>query len=133
MAQVTFVNGIESVWGAIDSVKAGKRNGYRVVVRRHDYTKNNYDEDGNKWHELFYYHFHEGAWSEGATRNREMIKAAQRTAHDIERDPELREPWVALYAVYRASIPEGSTKYYHFYNFVYVTIYREMRNTYLTS
>ena len=127
MAQVTFVNGFESIWGALDSVKEGKRNGYRVVARRHDYTKNNYDEDGNKWHELFYYHFHEGAWSEGATRNREMIKAAQRTAHDIERDPELREPWVALYAVYRASIPEGSTKYYHFYNFVYVTIYRQMR------
>ena len=127
MAQVTFVNGFESIWGALDSVKAGKRNGYRVVARRHDYTKNNYDEDGNKWHELFYYHFHEGAWSEGATRNREMIKAAQRTAHDIERDPELRELWVALYAAYRASIPKGSTKYYHFYNFVYVTIYRAMR------
>ena len=127
MAQVTFVNGIESVWGAIDSVKAGKRNGYRVVVRRHNYGEKSINQDGDRWHQLFYYHFHEGAWSEGATQNREMIKAAQRTAHDIERDPELREPWVALYAAYRASIPEGSTKYYHFYNFVYVTIYRQMR------
>ena len=57
-----------------------------------------------------------------------MIKAAQRIAHDIERDPELREEWVARYAVYRATIPEGSTKYYHFYNFVFVTIYRAMRS-----
>lgn len=131
MAQVTFTNGIESVWGAIDSVKEGQENRRRLVVRRHEYSQNNYDEDGSKWHELFYYHFHEGAWSEGATRNREMIKAAQRTAHDIERDPALREPWVALYAAYRANIPEGSTRYYHFYNFVYVTIYREMRGDYL--
>lgn len=128
MAQCTFINGIESIWGAIDSVKDGKENGYRVIVRRHDYGEGkNYDKDGSKWHELYFYHFHEGAWSDGATRNREMIKAAQRTAHDIERDPELREPWVARYAAYRASIPEGSKRYMHFYNFVYVTIYREMR------
>jgi len=128
MARCTFTTGIASVWGAIDSVKEGQENRRRLVVRRHDYGEGkNYDEDGSKWHELFYYHFHEGAWSDGATRNREMIKAAQRTAHDIERDPELREPWVARYAVYRAGIPEGSEKYYHFYSYVYVTILREMR------
>ena len=130
MAQVTFVNGFESIWGAIDSVKAGKRNGYRVVVRRHNYGEKSINQDGDRWHQLFYYHFHEGAWSDGATRNREMIKAAQRTAHDIESKPELaqeREEWIARYAAYRATIPEGSTKYYHFYQFVYVTILREMR------
>ena len=130
MAQVTFADGFEAVWGAIDSVKEGQENRRRLVVRRHEYTNNNYDEDGRKWHELFYYHFHDGAWSEGATRNREMIKAAQRTAHDIESKPELaqeREEWVARYAVYRATIPEGNTKYYHFYNYVFVTILREMR------
>ena len=131
MARCTFVDGIVSVWGALDSAKDGKENGCRLVARRHDYGEGkNFDEDGNKWHELFYYHFHEGAWSEGATRNREMIKAAQRTAHDIESKPELaqeREEWVARYAAYRATIPEGSKRYYHFYQFVYVTIYREMR------
>ena len=129
MAKVTFTNGIVSVWGAIDSVKEGQENRRRLVVRRHEYTNNNFDEDGSKWHELFYYHFHEGAWSEGATRNREMIKAAQRTAHDIESKPELeqeREEWIARYAAYRAS-PAYKDKPYHFYNFVYVTIYRAMR------
>ena len=129
MAKVTFTNGIVSVWGAIDSVKEGQENRRRLVVRRHEYTNNNFDEDGSKWHELFYYHFHEGAWSEGATRNREMIKAAQRTAHDIESKPELeqeREEWIARYAAYRAS-PAYKDKPYHFYNFVYVTIYRQMR------
>ncbi|MBR6017292.1 MAG: hypothetical protein IK073_01560 [Paludibacteraceae bacterium] len=130
MARCTFVDGIKTVWGAIDSVKEGQENRRRLVVRRHEYTENNYDENGSKWHELFYYHFHEGAWSDGATRNREMIKAAQRTAHDIESKPELaqeREEWVARYAAYRATIPEGSKRYYHFYQFVYVTILREMR------
>ena len=127
MARCTFTDGVVSIWGAIDSVKDGKQNGYRIVVRRHDYGEGkNFDENGCKWHELYYYHLHEGAWSEGATKNRAMIKAAQRTAHDIEHDPELREPWIALYAAYRAS-PAYEKKPYHFYNFVYVTIYRSMR------
>ena len=126
MAQVTFVDGVESLWGAIDSVKEGKENGYRLVVRRHDYGEDkNYDQDGHKWHELYYYHFHEGAWSEGATRNREIIKAAQRAAHDIERDAELRPLWEAAYEEYKASLPPEKPAY-HFYNFVYVTILRDM-------
>ena len=139
MARCTFADGIENVWGAIDSVKEGKQNGYRLVVRRHDYSRGrNYDEDGRKWHELYYYHLHEGAWSEGATKNREMFKAAQRTAHDIEHaalhpedcDAEMvneGQYWKEQYAAYRATIPEGSKKFYHFYPFVYVTILREIQ------
>ena len=127
MAQVTFIDEIESLWGAIDSVKDGQTNRRRLVVRRHDYgEEKNYDADGNKWHELYYYRMHEGAWSEGATRNREMIKEAQKAAHAIERDAELRPIWEEAYADYRASLPAGTTKYYHFYNFVYVTILRDM-------
>ena len=126
MAQVTFVDCIISLWGAIDSVKEGKENGYRVVVRRHDYgEERNYDQHGNKIHELYYYHFHEGPWSEGATRNREIIKAAQRAAHDIEHDDELRPMWEAAYEEYKASLPPDKPAY-HFYNFVYVTILRDM-------
>jgi len=127
MAQVTFIDEIESLWGAIDSVRQGKKNGYRVVVRRHEYDEDkNYDQEGHKIHELYYYHFHEGPWSEGATRNREIIKAAQKAAHAIERDAELRPIWEEAYADYRASLPAGTTKHYHFYNFVYVTILRDM-------
>ena len=48
-------------------------------------------------------------------------------AHAVERDAELRPLWEAAYAEYRATIPAGITKYYHFYNFVYVTILRDMR------
>ena len=127
MARATFTNGITSVWGAIDSVKDGQANRARLVVRRHDYGEGkNFDLDGSKWHELFYYHFHEGAWSDRATRNREMIKATQRTAHDIERDAELRAEWEARYAFYRAS-DAYKEKPYHFYPFVYVKILREMQ------
>ena len=139
MAKCTFTNGITSVWGAIDSVKEGQKNRRRLVVRRHEYTENNYDEDGSKWHELFYYHFHKGAWSDRATRNREMIKAAQRTAHDIERGAlhpeqstaEMAEEglrWKERYAAYRRSA-QFADKPYHFYNYIYVTILREIQSS----
>ena len=127
MAQVTFTNGIVTLCGAIDSVKEGQMNRRRLVVRRHDYgEEKNYDENGHKWHELYYYHFHEGAWSEGATRNREIIKAAQRAAHDIEKDAELRPMWEAAFAEHRAAPATSGKKYSHFYPFVYVTILRDM-------
>lgn len=126
MAFTTISNGITSMWGAMDSVKDGRISRRRLVIRRHDYGDLNCDEYGNKTHELYYYHFHEGAWSDAATRNREIIKAAQRAAHAVERDAELRPVWEEAYAAYLATIPAGSKKYYHFYPFVYVTILRDM-------
>ena len=128
MAQVTFTDGIKTLWGAIDNAKEGQKNRRRLVVRRHNYGEGkNYDEDGSKWHQIFYYHMHEGAWSDAATKNREIIKAAQRTAHDIERDPELRKEWEAKYAEYRRSLKPGESGY-HFYNYVFVTIYKSIRH-----
>ena len=127
MAKVTFSDGIASMWGAIDNAKEGQKNRRRLVVRRHDYGEKSYDKDGSRWHELYYYHFHEGKWSDAATKNREMIKAAQRTAHDIERDPELRKEWEIRYAEYKRRLKPGESGY-HFYNYVFVTIYKTARH-----
>ena len=126
MARVTFKKNFQPVFGAWDSAKSAQRKRARLICRRHEYTRINYDAEGRKIHELYYYHFHEGPWSEGATRNREIIKAAQKAAHAIEHDAELRPAWEAAYAEYKASLPEGQPAY-HFYNFVYVTIYRDLR------
>ena len=83
-------------------------------------------------------HMHEGAWSERATRNREMIKAAQRMAHDIERlfyhpeeygeeDKEQARIWQEKYAEYIKTIPKGSTQHYKFYGWMFTEIYRGLR------
>ena len=139
MAKVTFSDGIASMWGAIDSAKEGQKNRRRLVVRRHDYGEKSDDKDGSRWHELYYYHFHEGKWSDAATRNREMIKAAQRMAHDIERvckhpeefgeeDIEQAKIWEQKYAEYMETIPKGSTQHYKFYGWMYTQIYRGVRN-----
>ena len=138
MAQVTFNKAIDEVRGAIDSPKEGQIKRARLVCKWHYWGEKWIDEDGCKVHLVYTYHFHEGPWSEGATRNREIIKAAQRMAHDIERvcyhpeeftedDIEQARIWQQKYAEYRATIPAGSTKYYHFYNWMYIEIYRGMR------
>jgi len=138
MAQVTYIDGIRSVRGALDSVKVGQAKRARWISRFRWQGEKSFAPDGSLWHELYLMHMHEGDWSEGATRNREMIKAAQRMAHDIERvcyhpeeygeeDKEQARIWQQKYAEYRDTIPKGSTKYKHFYGWMYTEIYRGMR------
>lgn len=138
MAKATFVDGIDIVRGALDSVKEGQAKRARLVCKWHYWGEKWIDPDGSKIHLLYTYHFHEGPWSEGATRNREMIKAAQRMAHDIERvcihpeefgeeDIEQARIWQQKYAEYMKTIPKGSTQHYKFFGWMYTQIYRGMR------
>lgn len=73
MARVTYVDGIDTVRGALDSVKDGQANRARLVCKWHYWGEKWIDETGSKVHLVYTYHFHEGPWAEGATRNREMI------------------------------------------------------------
>lgn len=138
MARVTFCDAIDTVRGALDEVKEGKVNRARLVCKWHYWGEKWINEDGSKVHIVYTYHLHEGEWAEGATRNREMIKAAQRMAHDIERvcyhpeefgeeDIEQARIWQQKYAEYKASLPKDCTKHYHFYNWMFTEIYRGMK------
>ena len=138
MAIVKFVDGINELHGALDSVKEGQKRRARLVCKWHYWGEKWIAEDGSKLHLVYTYHFHEGAWSEGATRNRELIKAAQRMAHDIERvcyhpdefgedDIAQAKTWQEKYAEYRETIPKGSKCYKHFYGWMYTEIYRGFR------
>lgn len=139
MAKVTFVDGIDTVRGALDSVKEGQANRARLVCKWHDWGEKWHDADGSKIHLVYTYHFHDGPWSEGATKNREMIKAALRMAHDIERvclhpeefgeeDIEQARIWQQKYAEYLATIPKGSTQHYKFFGWIFTQIYRGIRS-----
>jgi len=138
MAQVTYADGIKTVRGALDSVKDGQAKRERWISRFRWQGEKSIAPDGSLWHELYVMHMHEGAWSDRATRNREMIKAAQRMAHDIERvcyhpeeygeeDREQAKVWQQKYAEYRATFPKDSTNYKHFYGWMYTEIYQGMR------
>ena len=138
MAQVLYADGIKTVRGALDEVKDGQTQRARWISRLRWQGEKSIAPDGSIWHEFYRMHMHDGAWSEGATRNREMIKAAQRMAHDIERvcyhpeeygeeDKEQAEIWQQKYAEYRATIPKGSKDFKHFYGWMFTEIYRGMR------
>ena len=138
MARVIFIDLIDTVRGALDSPKEGQKNRARLVCKWHDWGEKWHDKDGSKIHLMYTYHFHEGPWSEGATRNREMIKAAQRMAHDIERicyhpeefteeDIAQARIWQEKYAEYRAGFPADCKQYKHFYGWMYSEIYRCIR------
>lgn len=139
MAQVTYVDGIHSVRGALDSAKEAQENRARWISRLRWQGENSIAPDGSIWHEFYRMHMHEGAWSERATRNRNLIKAAQRAAHDIEHicnhpeqnyDPALvamAQSWQQRYADYRATFPPDSKTYKHFFGWMFTEIYRELR------
>ena len=138
MARVIFIDLIDTVRGALDSEKEGQQNRARLVCKWHDWGEKWHDKDGSKVHLVYVYHFHEGPWSDGATRNREMIKAAQRMAHDIERicyhpeefgeeDIAQAKIWQEKYAEYRAGFPADSKQHKHFYGWMFSEIYRCVR------
>ena len=75
MAQVLYADGIKTVRGALDSIKDSQAQRARWISRLRWQGEKSIAPDGSIWHEFYRMHMHDGAWSEGATRNREMIKA----------------------------------------------------------
>ena len=65
----------EAYWGAMNSVKAGRRYKKHIVVRRMPYA--------HGLLQLYTYHFPK-TWSAACVANRELIKQAQRQAHALE-------------------------------------------------
>ena len=139
MAQVIYADVIHSVRGALDSVKDGQAQRARWISRLRWQGEKSIAPDGSIWHEFDRMHMHEGAWSDRATRNREMIKAAQRMAHDIEHvcyhpeefgeeDIAQARIWQQKYAEYRATFPPERKDYKHFYGWMFTEIYRGVRS-----
>ena len=131
MGKVTYNIVVDRLTGALDSKKYGESHGMRMVSR---YRKGSGDE-----HQIYFMRKHEGEWSAGATRNRELIKAAQTRAQAIDkaaRKPEVCTPdevaeaaeWQERFRAYREGLKEGERGYGSLYTYVYVQIYREMKD-----
>jgi len=130
MGRVKYHVVIDHLTGALDSKKYGESHGMRLVSR---YRKGSGDE-----HQVYFMRKHEGAWSERATQNRELIKSAQKRAHAIEKASRKPEEcsaeavaeaaeWQERFKAYRAGLKEGEKGYGSLYTYVYVQIYREMK------
>ncbi|MBR1878953.1 MAG: hypothetical protein IJ814_08145 [Paludibacteraceae bacterium] len=130
MGKVKYHMIVEELRGALDSKNYGEIHGMRMVSRHR--------KGSGQEHQIYFMRKHEGSWSEGATQNRELIKSAQKRAHAIEKA--FRKPtecsaeavaeakeWQRRFESYRAGLKEGEKGYGSLYTYVYVQIYRELR------
>ena len=117
---------INRVWGAMDTRREGRHYKKRIVVRLSRFRAG--------LHELYTYHF-PTKWSAACIANRELIKEAQRQAHAIEHDHSLEAlKWrVRFFNHYftvvkgGAKPEEGMKRYDRFYQYTYVSIYRQLQ------
>ena len=116
----------EAYWGAMNSVKAGRRYKKHIVVRRMPYAQGLL--------QLYTYHFPK-TWSAACVANRELIKQAQRQAHALEHTHtrEALEWRLRFFNHYFSVVKGGATPepglkpYSRFYQYTYVAIYRQLQ------
>ena len=117
----------EAYWGAMNSVKAGRRYKKHIVVRRMPYAQGLL--------QLYTYHFPK-TWSAACVANRELIKQAQRQAHALEH-AHTREAleWRLRFFNHYFSVVKGGAApepglkpYSRFYQYTYVAIYRQLQS-----
>ena len=130
MSKVTYNVAINTWRGPLDSRKTGQAKRERLVSR--------YRKGSGENHQVYPMKMHEGPWSEGATRNRELMKNAQREAHAIERaakHPELATPeyltlaaeWQKRFAEYKSTKRPGDKQFATLYTYTYSHLYRELK------
>ena len=121
------IDGINYYCGMMNSHKQGQKYRKHIIVRR-------VPRFGGL-HQLYTYHFPK-TWSAACVANRELIKTAQKLAHDLEHDysPEgiewrLRFFHHYFHVVKGGAKPEPGLKpYTRFYQYVYVSIYRDLKS-----
>ena len=113
-------------WGAMNTVKEGRRYKKHIVVRRMPYAQGLL--------QLYTYHFPK-TWSAACVANRELIKQAQRQAHALEH-AHTREAleWRLRFFNHYFSVVKGGAapepgmkRYARFYQYTYVAIYRQLQ------
>ena len=120
------VDGIEAFWGAMNTVKEGRRYRKHIIVR--------HAPEHNGLLQLYTYHFPKH-WSAACVANRELIKEAQRQAHALEHDHSIEAlEWRVrffnhYFRVFKggAKPEEGMKPYSRFYQYTYVAIYRQLQ------
>ena len=122
-----FTLGIDMYYGIMNTHKEGRRYNKHIIVRRAPRWS-------GKLHQLYTYHFPK-TWSAACVENRNLIKAAQKIAHALEHDHSLASlEWRLRFfrhyfrVVKGGAAPEpGMKAYSRFYQYTYVSIYRELK------
>ncbi len=121
------ITDVDFFWGAMDKLKLGRKRRKHIIVRRMPRL-------GNRLLQLYTYHFPK-TWSAACIANRELIKTAQRLAHAIEHDTSRAGlEWKLRFLKHYFTVCVGGAKpepglkrYSRFYQYTYVSIYRELQ------
>ena len=117
---------LTAIRGAVDMAKEGRKCRKRIVVRPSRFRAG--------LHELYTYHF-PTHWSAACVANRELIKEAQRQAHALEHDHSIEAlEWRVRFFNHYFRVFKGGAKpepgmkpYSRFYQYTYVSIYRQLQ------
>ncbi len=120
------VEGIDAFWGAMNTVKEGRRYRKHIIVR--------HAPEHHGLLQLYTYHFPK-RWSAACVANRELIKEAQRQAHALEKDHSIEAlEWRVRFFNHYFRVFKGGAKpepgmkpYSRFYQYTYVAIYRQLQ------
>lgn len=120
------VEAFNAIWGAMNTVKEGRRYRKHIIVRR--------APEHNGLLQLYTYHFPK-RWSAACVANRELIKEAQRQAHALEKDCSQEGiEWRIRFFHHYFTVFKGGAKsepglkpYSRFYQYTYVAIYRQLQ------
>ena len=121
------IDGINYYCGMMNSQKIGQKYRKHIIVRR-------VPRFGGL-HQLYTYHFPK-TWSAACIANRELIKTAQKLAHALEHDYSLEGiEWRLRFFHHYFHVVKGGAKpepglkpYTRFYQYVYVSIYRDLKS-----
>lgn len=119
--------GIDMLWGAMDELQKGRQRQKHIIVRR-------VPRYGGHVLQLYTYHFPK-SWSAACIANRNLIKTAQKLAHALEHDHSLASlEWRIRFFRHYFRVFKGGAKpepglkpYSRFYQYTYVSIYRELK------
>ena len=121
------VESVKFFWGAMNTVKEGRRCKKHIIVRNYPRYRGVL--------QLYTYHFPK-TWSAACVANRELIKTAQRLAHALEHDTSRAGlEWKLRFLKHYFAVCVGGAKpepglkrYSRFYQYTYVSIYRELQS-----
>lgn len=123
MGRIKYEDPIKSVHGRLGQVSNG-----RVDVHRQKTF--GIDADGKPIlgpQEVYFYHLHEGKWSEGATRNRDFLKEVNIVAKQELADSQLAQQWKEAFQTQLKHPVEGQKRYVKFYQFVIAQIHARLK------
>ena len=125
--------GIDMLWGAWSTAKEALHYNKHIIIRR-------VPRHGGTLLQLYTYHFPK-TWSAACVANRNLIKTAQKLAHALEHDHSFAAmEWRIRFFRHYFHVVKGGAKpepglkpYSHFYQYTYVSIYRELQSARLTA